>query len=443
MWLLQDDVARAMAQALKAGFCPTAEQVTGFFAVRPEAADGGDLRVMKVAGDTAEILVEGVLTPKPDLLAFLFGGGNTTYQEITAALARAQTDPAVKRAVLRINSPGGQMDGLFETLAALEAFTKPTSTLASRACSAAYAIAAATGKIEAVNAAAEFGSSGVATKLTVDEDVVELTSTLAPKKRPDPRTPEGQAIIREYLDSIHELFADAIARGRGVGRKVVDTTFGSGATVLATDAKRLGMIDKIAQPALRPIGANKAVRGESELGAKAMNIETLKAEHPETYAAVIAEGKASATPVAPSPPATPSLQLVPNNPPPNASGAGQERPMDLKTLRAQHPEAYEAAVAEGVTQERKRTKAHLHMGAQCGDLSLAVDAINNGADFSDPEAQSKYLAAGMNRADRAVRQQETTTAAAAVEGAVVNTEARDMGDQVADLVEQMLGKKAG
>ncbi len=441
MWLLQDDVARAMAQALSAGFCPTADQVTGFLAIRPEG-DGEALRVMRVVGDTAEILVEGVLTPKPDLLAFLFGGGNTTYQEITAALARAQADPKIKRAVLRINSPGGLMDGLFETLAAIETFTKPRSVLASRAASAAYAIAAATGKIEAVNAAAEFGSIGVVTKLAVDDDLVEITSTLAPKKRPDPRTPEGKAVIREYLDSIHDLFADAIARGRGVGRKVVDTTFGSGATVLATEARRLGMIDKIAQPAQRPSGANKSVRGESELGAKAMNIETLKAEHPETYAAVIAEGKASATAVAPSPPATPGLQLVPN-PTNSASGAGQERPMDLKTLRAQHPEAFEAAVAEGVTQERKRTKAHLHMGAQCGDMSLAVEAITNGADFSDPEVQSKYFGAGMNRSDRSVRQQETTAAAATVEGAAGTTATPDMGDRVADLLEGMLGKKAG
>ncbi len=443
MWLLQDEVVQAMSLALKAGLCPTAEQRAEFSARMDALGSGsGDLRVLTVAGDVAELRIEGTLTPKPDLLAFLLGGGNTTYQEITTALARVAADPQIKRLELHINSPGGRMNGLFDVLAALEAFPKPKSVFAEQAASAAYAIAALGGKIEASNAAAEFGSVGVAAKLAVDDDVVEIASTLAPKKRPDPRTPEGQAIIREYLDSVHELFADAIARGRGVPRKVVDSTFGSGATVLAADAKRLGMIDKIAKPAPRAAGGNGARAEARETGVQAMDIATLKSAHPEVYAAVIAEGKASAA-VAPSPPATPSLQLVqsPNN---SASGAGQESPMlDLRTLKAQHPEAYEAAVAEGITAERKRVKAHLNMGTQCGDASIAFEAIATGADFSDPEVQSKYLAAGMNRADRQTRQAETNAAGAATEAATPPTTAaaaaEAMGDAVASRVEAALG----
>ena len=57
------------------------------------------------------------------------------------------------------------MEGLFETLAAIEAFGKPMSVRASKAASAAYAIAAAGGSITAVSPASSFGSIGVVMSL--------------------------------------------------------------------------------------------------------------------------------------------------------------------------------------------------------------------------------------------------------------------------------------
>ncbi|HET9954167.1 MAG TPA: S49 family peptidase [Polyangiaceae bacterium] len=444
MWLIQDEVAAAMAQAIKAGVCPTAEQQAAFLergSAELLGAGADSLpRNMVVAGDTAEIRIDGVLTPKPDIIAFLLGGGNTTYASIQAALARAQTDGAIKRVVLNIDSPGGSMAGLFETLAAIEAFTKPIRVVASRAASAAYAIAAATrGTIEAVSPASEFGSIGVAAKLPLDEDTIDLTSTDAPKKRPDPRTPEGRAVIVEYLDSVHELFVSAIAKGRGVKPETVNQTYGRGATLLAGEAKRLGMIDKIAKPPAVPAAGDerraRAMRESSEPEATTMDLNTLKTSHPEVYAAAFAEGRAVAAKprlVEPEP-----AQVVPIAP--AARAPGQEKPMDLNALRTQYPELYASAVREGELKERDRVTAHLNYGTACGDIKLAVTAIKAG----DPITQtaiSEYMTAGMNRSDRAARQAETEAAGSVVAG--VKPEAADMADTVADLVERELGKKA-
>jgi ClpP class serine protease len=147
-----------------------------------------------------------------------------------------------------IDSPGGQVDGLFETIAAIDAFKatgKPLKVRASNAQSAAYALAAAAGRIEATSPASSFGSIGVAAAFVVSDKVVSVTSTDAPNKRPDVATDAGRAIVREQLDAIHELFVGAIAKGRGTTAAAVNKEFGRGATVLAGEARRRGMIDAI------------------------------------------------------------------------------------------------------------------------------------------------------------------------------------------------------
>ncbi len=237
-WLLQDDALRelqALARRERAA-------LDGF---QPQAA-----RVLTTAGDTAEITVGGVLTDRSasPFLSVLARG--TDYADIRSALAEADADPNIKRAVLRVRSPGGMTAGLFETVDAIERFSKPIIARASRAQSAAYALAAATARIEAEGRDSEFGSIGVAVTILLFEDELTLTNTDSPEKRPDPRTPEGKASIVRRLDAINELFVEAIARGRTrAGRSTssarVKAGFGRGASLLADEALQLGMIDAV------------------------------------------------------------------------------------------------------------------------------------------------------------------------------------------------------
>ena len=94
--------------------------------------------------------------------------------------------------------------------------------------------------------------------------------------------------------------------------------------------------------------------------------------------------------------------------------------------------AIEAAKASGVAEERDRVKAHLTMGESCGDMTIALDAIRTGAVMTQ-EFTARYLSAGMNRTDRAKRQGDATTAAAALTGVDTATPptATDLGDLVA------------
>jgi ClpP class serine protease len=247
MLLLKHEVFTELRAAITAGLRPTADQQAQFTTALGRGQGGAEApENYSVAGDTAQIDVRGVLGPRPSFLLWLLGYEQTTYGDIQRSLSAAALDANVKRVVMVVDSPGGQVDGLFDTLAALESFGKPVTVMAACACSAAYAIAAAAGPITATNAAAEFGSIGVAASVAIDDETVDITSTEAPNKRPDVTTEEGQAVIREHLDAIHELFADAIAAGRGTSVARVNAEFGRGSTLLAGAALQRGMVDGIA-----------------------------------------------------------------------------------------------------------------------------------------------------------------------------------------------------
>ncbi len=383
MWLLEASVRQAIEQAQKSGFMPTVEQHATFEAARVGMAGGSNSRILTVAGSSAEVAVNGVITKAPSFLAMLFGGGNTTYPEIISALAEADSDPEIKEITLAIDSPGGHFDGLFDTLAAIQSTSKPIKALVSNVgASAAYAIASQADEIVAANKATRVGSVGVVATFGADDGTISITSTNAPKKRPDVTTEEGKAMVREELDAMHEIFVDAIAEGRSTRADTVNADFGQGATLLAGEALKRGMIDAVADSPLKAVKNTKTT---------------------------------------------------------TASGGYKPEigSMDLKTLKAQHPDVHAAAVQEGTDQERDRVTAHLIMGEKSGAMETASAAIKDGQGMT-ATLQATYLTAGMNRSDVATRQDDDAGANAG-DNATVTDDQGDSGDAVASMVEGRLG----
>lgn len=376
-WLLSPDVFALLADVRRRPFDPTAVASWGAQREAEAAARGGNTLPdnLTLAGSTAEIRVEGVLTKRADFWSWLLGGGNTTYTSIRQALAIAEQDANVKSIVLAIDSPGGNVDGLFETLDAIASMrassSKSLRVRAENAQSAAYAIAAAAGAIEAVSRASTFGSIGTAVSFYVNPDVVTLTNTDSPDKRPDVTTDAGKAVVVKFLDQINDEFVRAIARGRDVPASTITNDYGRGASFTAPNALKAGMIDKISTP-LR---------------------------------AVNSKGRAMAT----------------------------KNDDDQNDARASAAEI-DAAVQRGVQQERDRVCAHITLGEQSGDMGIALEAIRNGSGLT-LELSARYQAAGMNRADRSRRQTESADATRVVAGAGSSPAASaDLGDQVANIL---------
>jgi ClpP class serine protease len=142
-WLLEQSVFKLLKSAEASGLRPSAEQQAQFSARFFDDDDGPASRVLTIAGGTAQIAIEGVLTNAPNMMAMLFGGGNTTYAELIQAIAEAEQNPEVQNIVLAVNSPGGQFEGLFDAITALQNVTKPMTTrVGATAASAAFALAA-------------------------------------------------------------------------------------------------------------------------------------------------------------------------------------------------------------------------------------------------------------------------------------------------------------
>ncbi|MCP4568559.1 MAG: hypothetical protein GY841_13360 [FCB group bacterium] len=319
---------------------------------------GGSL---SVKSGTGEIDVKGVLTKDFDFLAVVFGGGNTSYADIQGALSAAEADPKVKKITMNFDSPGGSISGLFETINAIQRTSKPITAVIDQAASAAYALASQAGTMTATTQASTVGSIGVVAGMPVNSDYTEITSTKAPNKRPDPTTEEGQAVIREHLDGVHDLFVGAIAKGRGTTAAQVNKNYGQGGIVLAKQAKAAGMIDSIVPG---PRRSNKKTADSS-----GMEVKT----------------------------------------------------MDLKQLKAEYPAVFDEAVLEGVKQEKERCEAHLTLAEACGCPETAIEAIKEGAEFGN-KYQALYLAASARNAALNARADDNPDTGAPAPVADVTTE---------------------
>jgi ClpP class serine protease len=405
--------------------------------------------------------VDGILTERRDFMAWWLGYANTTYADIRQSIALAEIDPAVKRIEYRVSSPGGNVDGLFDTLGTIQDAKKPQSVITSYAASAAFAISAVAGKITATNAAVQIGSIGVAASFFVSPEEVDITNRDSPNKRPDPTSEEGKAVIQDELDALFELFIDAIAKGRGTTMRDVRENFGRGSVFVAGEAKRRGMIDKVQRPMLRAVskaalaevtetdpevvvkkgtavGPSVAAVSNAALCAALQQAKQLGLQPHEHE--VVTSANAPEQPAQDEP--EPAAVAVPDPPQHKPAGLGGDRKgkkMDIETLKREHPEAYKAALQEGIDQERVRVMGHLQWIED--DQKSVVQSITNGEQFTTAH-MSKYLKAASRRNAIAERQ-ETSTAVADATATVAEPQgAKDELDQVADEMERQRAAKA-
>jgi len=449
-----------------------------------------------ISGGKARINVKGVLTKTPSVLAMIFGGGNTTYSEIISAIKKADADASVSETLLLIDSPGGHFDGMIDALDAVKNAEKPVTAVAlGMATSAAYALGAQAKKFLAGSRASLAGSIGVASEFFVSDNRISIASTKAPKKRPDVQTEAGRAIVREELDALHDLFVDTIARGRGVTADKINSDFGQGATLLADEAIKRGMLDGYYDD-------------EEEDGASAMTYASgpmagatppfkdypLEDRAWDSTVAVRRWRERSGSTDAPSADykngffwydtsapesfgsyKLPFVDIVNGRPAAirraifaaNAAMSGarggvdipaadrakvqahidkyrkkttkEAKSMTLEELRAQHPEAFSSAVKLGADQERDRVSAHLTMGEASGDMVMAIAAVQDGSPMT-AALQAKYMAAGMKKNELTLRTIENPPAVPAVAG---TPGATTTADQVAEFVVAALGHEEG
>ena len=250
----------------------------------------------------AIIPIHGLLTKRTELFSSLMG--MTSYDDIFSAISDAIDDEKVERILLDIDSPGGEVGGLFDLVDSIYDIRecKPIFSVANDyACSAAYAIASATSHIF-VNRTSCVGSVGViATHLDVSEADkkagLKYTTIFAGEKKNDlsPHEPLSKSAIsdlQEEVNRLNDIFIKTVARNRYLSEDVVREM--QAATYFVENAVKAGLSDELNSNSfydLRKYGVNFENVSKLKMKGETMteDIEKAESNEVEKYKAEVLE----------------------------------------------------------------------------------------------------------------------------------------------------------
>jgi ClpP class serine protease len=248
--------------------------------------------ILSIEGNTATVTIQGVLQDDSSVLSFFDAG--TTYSQIADALIEAEGTQGIEQIDLLVDSPGGSVDGVERVARLVAQSEKKTHAIVSnKALSAAYWIASQADEIVATSRTTRFGSIGVVYE-SIDRSgqngvqVIQITNRQSPLKIIDPKTDEGQSRIQDVLDKIFAVFLDSVAQGRKTDEEKVVSSFGQGGVLLAEDALQVGMIDTL-NVNVSP-GQSASDDSINSMEVLTMNLEELKAQHPDLYTQILQKG---------------------------------------------------------------------------------------------------------------------------------------------------------
>lgn len=227
-----------------------------------------------VIDGVAIIPVVGPIFPRANMMTEMSGATSVSMLmgDYRAALANSE----VGAIVLLMDTPGGAVSGISSFADAVANGNKQKPTVAhvsGSAASAGYWIASAAGEIS-IERTGLVGSIGVVAVLSkqVEPDAdgmidIEIVSSNAPNKRPDPTSEDGSAEVRSTLDAIEALFIADVAKGRNVSTDAVISGFGGGGVKIGSAAKTAGMVDKVQSQEATINGMRRMVANQRRLAA--------------------------------------------------------------------------------------------------------------------------------------------------------------------------------
>lgn len=248
----------------------------------------------------AVIPIHGLLSKRSEPLAPIFG--TTSYEEIYNAIRQAHGDAEVASILLDIDSPGGEVGGLFDLMDFIyeSRNIKPIHAYANDcACSAGYAIASATSKVF-ISRTSMVGSIGV---IAVHSDVseaekkagIKYTTVFAGAKKNDlsphePITDRAIADLQNEVDRIYQMFVKTVARNRGISEKTVRNT--EAGVFYGENAMEMSLADELVCIPFRFGGENAKIDEflmKGEIGMKTENKEAVGNVVADAYKAEILE----------------------------------------------------------------------------------------------------------------------------------------------------------
>lgn len=209
-------------------------------------------------GAVAVIPIRGVISRRANLMSQMSGPGGTSIEKLTGQFRQALADDSVKAIVFDVDSPGGSVEGvpeLAEEIYKSRSRKKSVAIANGTAASAAYWLASAAGEM-VVTPSGSAGSVGV---FAAHEDVSKLMEQQGVKvslisagkykvegNEFEPLSDEARAELQSKVDAFYGMFVKSVARGRRASQDDVRGGFGQGRMVLAADAVKERMADRVA-----------------------------------------------------------------------------------------------------------------------------------------------------------------------------------------------------
>ena len=242
---------------------------------------------LSMDGKVATIKINGPMLPTRNPVLSYFGREHTGYDEIIGNIDKAKADGAEK-IIFAMNTPGGTVNGMYDAMSAISGIEVPTeAVITGTLASAGYILGSQADTITASNELNMVGSVGVVQDFEINPNVVSITNPESPKKRLDASTEEGRKDIESTLSDVYSIVAQKIASARGETVESVNKNYGQGMVMTAKTALSKGMIDAIGVASINSAGLTAI---NNNTGVKTMDKNTLKAEHPDVYSAIMAEG---------------------------------------------------------------------------------------------------------------------------------------------------------
>jgi signal peptide peptidase SppA len=362
-------------------------------------------------GGTAVIPVTGTLMHRGGWMDAM--SGLTSYRSLEMRLQQAINDAEVQGILLELDSPGGEVAGLFDFADRLAAARekKPVWGIANEeAFSAAYAIGASVEKLYTPRTGMT-GSIGVLMlfrdQSKHDEKAGYAYEYIVAGERKaefNPHAPlssSARARLEAMVQDSYGLFVDHVVRQRGISADVVRGT--EAGIFTAPDAEQLGLIDGIAT-----------------FDETLDNLE-------RSYQGAGFHSTFSPRAAAPTHQANGGSTMPhENNPAAPGNPAATHTEADAARIRA---EAHAAGREEGITAERERASAILTHEEATGRTALAHQAVANGLSV---EQATAMMAAAPREAAAAVPDLALAAdAAVGVDGAEDELDDRKAGQRAA------------
>lgn len=206
-------------------------------------------------GAVAVIPIRGVIAHRMGAMDDTSGG--TSAEKIGAMIDAVAADPGVGTILYDIDSPGGTVPGIAELASKMFGLRGQVTQIAqvnSLAASAAYWLASQCDEIVSLPSGTA-GSIGVYTahedlSQALEKEGINITLVSAGKFKVEgnpfePLTDDAKAVLQARVDEAYAGFVKDVARGRGVSQTAVRDGYGQGRAIGATDALKVGLIDRI------------------------------------------------------------------------------------------------------------------------------------------------------------------------------------------------------